>query len=207
MHLFAKIIFITSLLATKALIAQKSTRHLVLDSINHDRESDKGAFNLYIKKPEFEIIVGAFRNRDRSNQGFQPINFTYNVFLPFQYDLNYVHLKAKDKLLKINSTFIIHHSKYGNYALGIGGRFSFLIIKKMYISYQIGVVWCEPVKRNSNDGINNMGFNLHHQFGLNYNITKHFKTSLNVVHLSSGNLFKNVNNNQDVVGVGISYSF
>ncbi|MDO8999692.1 MAG: hypothetical protein Q7W45_08005 [Bacteroidota bacterium] len=179
----------------------------MLDSLNLVRQSDKGIFNLYIKKPEVEIIVGAFRNRETSTQGFEPFNFTYHIYLPFQFDLNYVNLKAKDKLLKINSTFIVHHSKYGNYAIGLGSRFSFLVFKKAYLSYQIGLVWCEPVKKNTNDGINYMGFSLHHEFSFSYNLSKHFKLSANVIHISNGNIFKEVKNIQDVIGLGVAYVF
>lgn len=188
-------------------LAQNNPKQQLLDSLNQSRQGDKGDFNLYIKKPEFEVIVGAFRNRESSTQGFEPFNFTYHVYLPFQYDLNYVNLKAKDKLLKLNTLFIVHHSKYGNYAIGVGERFSFLLVRNLYLSYQIGIVWCEPVKHNTNDGINNMGFNLHHEYGLCYNLNKQLKLSLNVIHLSNGNLFQDVDNNQDVIGFGIAYRF
>jgi len=187
--------------------AQKSPRQTMLDSLNETRQSDKGAFNLYIKKPEIEIIGGVFRNRETATQGFEPINFTYHIYLPFQYDLNYVNVKAHDKLLKINAMLIVHHSKYGNYAMGLGTRFSFLILKKTYLSYQAGVVWCEPVKRNTNDGINYMGFCLHHEFSISYSLAKHFKLSANVVHISNGDIFKDVKNNQDVLGLGLAYVF
>lgn len=203
-----KIILLLSALSLSSTIcAQNNPRENLLDSLNHVRQNDRGVFNLYIKRPEFELIAGAFRNRESSTQGFELVNFTYHVYLPFQYDLNYVNLNAKDKLLKLNTLFIVHHSKYGNYAIGLGERFSFLLVKNLYLSYQIGVVWCEPVKRNTNDGINDMGFNLHHEYGLNYNINKHVKIGINVIHLSNGNLFKDVDNNQDVIGVGVAYGF
>jgi hypothetical protein len=184
---------------------QDDSRQMLLDSLNKAREADRGAFNLYIKKFKAEMIGGVFRNRETSQQGFEPFNFTYNIYLPFQFDLNYVHLKAKDKLLKINAAFIVHHSKYGNYALGLGTRASFLVCKRTYLSYQIGVVWCEKVKSNTNDGINYMGFCLHHEFSLTYVLSKHFEISANVVHISNGNIFKDVKNNQDVLGLGIAY--
>lgn len=179
----------------------------MLDSLNAVRENDRGAFNLYIKKPEIEIIAGVFRNRESIQQGFIPVNFTYHIYLPFQFDLSYVNLKAKDKLLKINTAFIFHHSKYGNYAVGLGTRFSFLLFKKTYGSYQLGVVWCEVVKRNTNDGINNMGFCLHHEFSLCYNLSNHIKLSANAIHLSNGNIFKGGKNLQDVLGIGAAYLF
>lgn len=200
-------LFVCFILFTLSGFAQESPRQHMLDSLNKVRENDRGIFKLYIKKPEIEIIAGVFRNRETATQGFEPINFTYHIYLPFQFDLNYVNLKAHDKLLKINTTLIIHHSKYGNYALGLGNRFSFLIFKRAYLSYQIGLVWCEVVKRNTNDGINTMGFCLHHEFSFSYNISKHFKLSANAVHISSGNLFKGVKNNQDVLGLGIAYMF
>ncbi|HET6992557.1 MAG TPA: hypothetical protein VFJ43_14585 [Bacteroidia bacterium] len=178
-----------------------------MDSLNQARESDKGVFNLYIKKPELEIIAGAFRNRESIHQGFEPVNFTCHVYLPFQFDLNYVNLKAKDKLMKINADLIMHFSKYGNYAIGLGTRFSFLAMKKTYLSYQIGVVWCEPVKANTDDGIIDMGFCLHHEFSISYNLSRHVKLSANAIHLSNGHIFKNVKNNQDVLGVGVAYLF
>lgn len=204
---FKIIFFLGALFFVSITRAQNNQRQILLDSLNQARANDKGDFNLYIKKPEFEIIVGVFRNRESSTQGFEPFNFTYHVYLPFQYDLNYVNLKTKDKLLKVNTLFIVHHSKYGNYAIGAGERFSFLLVRKLYLSYQIGIVWCEPVKHNTNDGINDMGFNLHHEYGLGYNLNKQLKLSLNVIHLSNGNLFQDVDNNQDVIGFGLAYGF
>lgn len=200
-------LLIPFLLFTIPCFAQNDDRQILLDSLNKAREKDRGAFNLYIKKPEIEIIAGAFRSRESSRQGFEPVNFTYHIYLPFQFDLNYVNLHARDKLLKVNSTFIVHHSKYGNYAIGPGLRFGFLIIKKTYLSYQAGVVWCEPVKSNTNDGIIYMGFNLHHELSLSYTISKHIKISANAIHLSNGHIFKKVKNNQDVLGIGLSYAF
>ncbi|MBA3680230.1 MAG: hypothetical protein H0W73_03445 [Bacteroidetes bacterium] len=195
------------ILFTTLCFAQKSQRQELLDSLNKARESDRGAFNIYIKKLKVEVIGGVFRNRETAQQGFEPINFTYNIYLPYQFDLNYVNLPAKDKLIKINTAFIVHHSKYGNYALGLGNRFSFLVLKRTYLSYQIGVVWCETVKKNTNDGINYMGFCLHHEFSLHYCLSKHFELSANAVHISNGNIFKGVKNNQDVLGLGIAYQF
>lgn len=199
--------FIYFLIFTLPCSAQKDAREVLLDSLNNVREKDRGAFNLYIKKPEIEIIAGVFRNRESIWQGFEPVNFTYHIYLPFQFDLNYVNLKAKDKLLKINAAFIVHHSRYGNYAMGLGNRFSFLILKKTYVSYQIGLVWCEVVKRNTNDGINHMGFALHHEFSLSYTLSEHFKLSANAIHLSNGNIFTGGKNLQDVLGVGAAYLF
>lgn len=193
------------LIFTTSCFGQNSPKANLLDSINKSREIDRGAFNLYIKKPEFEIIAGNYRNRETSQQGFEPFTLTYHIYLPFQFDLNYVNQTAKDKLLKINMAFIIQHSKYGNYAAGLGSRFSFLVFKKTYVSYQFGIVWCEPTNRNANDGINEMGFCLHHEFSLNYNLSKHIKLSGNVLHLSNGNLFKRGKNNQDVIGLGLAY--
>ncbi len=200
-------LFIFFLLFSIPCFAQNNAKQTLLDSLNKAGESDRGSFNLYIKKLELEIITGVFRNRETSQQGFEPVNFTYHVYLPFQFDLNYVNLKAKGKLLKINTAFIVHHSKYGNYAIGLGTRFSFLVLKKTYLSYQLGAVWCEPVKRNTNDGINYMGLCLHHEFSLSYTLSEHIKLSANIVHISSGQIFKGVENNQDVLGVGIAYLF
>lgn len=179
----------------------------MLDSLNVARANDRGAFNLYIKKPEVEVIAGLYRNRTSVWQGFDPVTFTYNISLPFQYDLNYVNLKAKDKLMKLNVNFVFHHSKFGNYAAGGALRISFLVAHKTYVSYQGGVVWCEVVKRNTNDGINYMGFNMNHQFSVNYNLTSHIKFSANIIHTSGGKLFNGIDNLQDVLGFGAAYQF
>jgi hypothetical protein len=195
------------LLFTIPCLGQTNHSKTLLDSLNKSREIDRGAFNLYIKKAEVEIIAGVFRSRTFDQQGFEPLSVTYHIYLPFQFDLNYVNQRAKDKLFKLNTIAIIQHSKYGNYALGLGSRFSFLVLKNMYFSYQIGIVWCEPIKRNTNDGINYMGFCLHHEFSLSYSLSKRFKLSANVIHISNGNLFKKVDNNQDVLGLGIAYLF
>jgi hypothetical protein len=85
------------MILTLSSVAQ-NRRNEILDSLNEARSYDKGAFNLYIKKLEFEIIAGAYRNRQTALQSFSPLTFTYQVYLPFQYDLNYVNLKARDKL-------------------------------------------------------------------------------------------------------------
>ena len=200
-------IIIAFVIFTITSFAQNSPKKHLLDSLNNVHEKDRGIFNLYIKKLKVEIIAGVFRNRDAPQQNFEPFNLTYNIYLPFQFDLNYVNLKANDKLLKLNTALIVHHSKYGNYAIGLGERFSFLIFKKTYLSYQIGVVWCESVNSKANDGINYMGFCLHHEFSLNYIVSKHFELSANAVHISNGNIFNGVYNNQDVLGLGIAYQF
>ncbi len=200
-------IIIAFVIFTITSFAQNSPKKHLLDSLNKTHEKDRGIFNLYIKKLKVEIIAGVFRNRETPQQNFEPINFTYHIYLPFQFDLNYVNLKANDKLLKLNTTLIVHHSKYGNYAIGLGERFSFLILKKTYLSYQIGLVWCESVNNKANDGINYMGFCLHHEFSLSYILSKHFELSANAVHISNGNIFNGVYNNQDVLGLGIAYQF
>ncbi len=200
-------LIVALLIISLSSFAQKSNQQFLLDSLNKSREADRAAFNLYAKKLKVEVIAGGYRNRAIANQGFEPINFTYNFFLPFQFDLNYVHLAAREKIMKINMTLIVHHSKYGNYAMGLGNRLSFLVHKKSYLNYQFGLVWCEPIKKGTNDGINYMGFCLHHQFSFSYTLSKNLELSANVVHLSSGNLFKNVKNNQDVIGIGLAYSF
>jgi hypothetical protein len=92
------------LIFTTSCFGQNSPKEMLLDSLNKSREIDRGAFNLYIKKPEFEIIAGNYRNRETSQQGFEPFTLTYHIYLPFQFDLNYVNQTAKDKLLKIECT-------------------------------------------------------------------------------------------------------
>lgn len=186
---------------------QNNSKQTLLDSLNKSREKDLGAFNLYVVNTKLEFIAGAFRNRSSSSQGFQPFTCTYHVYFPFQLELNRVNERAGDKLMKINMPLIVHHSKYGNYALGLGGRFNFLVYKRLYLSYQIGVVWCEVVRKDTDDGFQNMGFNFHHEFNLSYGITKRIALSANLIHISNGGLFKNVKNNQDVLGIGVSYNF
>lgn len=181
-------------------------RLTMLDSINTKREKDRGVFKLYIKRPEFECMAGMYRNRETATQGFAPFTLTYQVYLPFQFDLDYLNKPAGDKLMKLNTVMVIHHSRFGNYALGLGQRFSFLIFKQAYLSYQPGLVWCEPVKKGTDDGIVSMGFSLHHAFTFSYYLSSMFKVSANVLHLSGGNLFKGVKNNQDVLALGLSYS-
>jgi Lipid A 3-O-deacylase (PagL) len=199
-------ILLTVVLATSCYgYGQENSKQTLLDSLNKAREKDLGAFNLYVTKTKLELIGGAFSNR--SNQGFQPFTFTYHVYLPFQLELNRVNEKAGDKLIKINMPLIVHHSKYGNYALGLGNRFSFLVYKRLYLSYQIGLVWCEVVKKDTDDGFTKMGLNFHHEFNLSYGITKRIALSANLIHISNGGLFKNVKNNQDVLGIGVSYNF
>ncbi len=186
---------------------QDNEKQALLDSLNTAREKDLGAFNLYVTKTKLEFIGGFYRNRTSASQGFQPFTCTYHVYLPFQLELNRVNLRAEDKLIKINMPLIVHHSRYGNYAMGLGTRFSFLIVKRLYLSYQIGVVWCEVVKKDTDDGFEKMGFNFHHEFNLSYGITKRIAVSANLIHISNGGLFKDVKNNQDVLGVGLSYNF
>lgn len=199
-------ILLTAVLATSCYsYAQENSKQTLLDSLNKAREKDLGAFNLYVTKTKLEFIGGAFSNR--SDQGFQPFTCTYHVYLPFQLELNRVNEKAGDKLLKINVPLIVHHSKYGNYAMGLGTRFSFLVYKRLYLSYQIGLVWCEVVRKDASDGFEKMGFNFNHQFSISYGITKRFALSANLMHVSNGGLFKDVKNMQDVIGIGVSYNF
>ncbi len=201
------ILFSVLLITGSWCYSQDSRKQELLDSLNTAREKDLGAFNLYVTKTKLEFIGGFYRNRSSATQGFQPFTCTYHVYLPFQLELNRVHLKAGDKLIKINMPLIVHHSKYGNYAIGLGNRFSFLIVKRLYLSYQIGLVWCEVVKKDTDDGFKNMGFNFHHEFNISYGITKRFALSANLIHISNGGLFKDIKNNQDVLGVGVSYNF
>ena len=186
-------------------LAQERKR--VLDSLDNASENRRGVFKLYIIRPTAEIYLSGYRNRESALQGFRPLTLSYILYLPFQYDLSYVHLKAKEKLIKLNTVFILHHSSYFNYAMGIGERFSFLLFKHTYLSYQGGVSWCEVVNRKASDGINTMGFSFHHVFSLKYTITDCFGLSFNLSHLSGGNIFKDVNNNQDAIGFGASYQF
>ncbi len=185
--------------------SQNKNKQELLDSLNKAREKDLGAFNLYATKTKLEFIAGAYRST--SDKGFQPFTCTYHVYLPFQLEFNRVNLKAGDKLIKLNTPLIVQHSKYGNYAIGLGERFSFLIAKRLYFSYQIGVVWCEVVKKDTDDGFRQMGFNFHHEFNISYGITKRIALSANLIHISYGGVFKNVKNNQDVLGIGVSYNF
>jgi hypothetical protein len=122
-------------------------------------------------------------------------------------EFNRVNFKAGDKLIKLNTPLIVQHSRYGNYAIGLGERFSFLIAKRLYFSYQVGLVWCEVVKKDTDDGFRQMGFNFHHEFNISYGITKRIALSANLIHISYGGVFKNVKNNQDVLGIGVSYNF
>lgn len=186
---------------------QENSKQALLDSLNKAREKDLGAFNLYATKTKLEFIAGAYRNRSSASQGFQPFTCTYHIYLPFQLEFNRVNEKAGDKLMKFNMPLIVHHSKYGNYAMGLGGRFSFLICKRLYFSYQIGLVWCEVVKKDTDDGFQTMGFNFHHEFNVSYGISKRVALSANLIHISNGGLFKDVKNNQDVLGIGVSYNF
>lgn len=185
--------------------SQKSPKQLMLDSINNAREKDRGVFKLYIKKFKGEIIPGFYNTRETTTPDFKPFSTTYNIYLPFQLDLSYLNMQAKDKLLKLNSVIAIQHSNYGNYAIGLSERFSFLLLKKTYLSYQIGVVWVESTSKKAPDGLTNMGFCFHHNFALSYRISKHFEFSLNAIHISNGAIFKNAKNLQDVLGVGLAY--
>lgn len=181
------------------------TRNEVLDSLNNVRKPEKGVFNLYIKKFKAEIIPGFYRTRQDGDNSFNPLNFTYNVYLPFQFDLNYANIKAKEKIFKINPVLVIHHSTKGNYAAGLATRLSFLICPKIYLSYQFGLIWCEVTNKNAKDGLTNKGFNLHHNLALSYSISKSIEVTLNVLHVSNGSLFKTPGNLQDVFGIGIAY--
>lgn len=175
----------------------------VLDSLNEARKSEKGLFKLYIKKFKAEAIVGVYRNR--KDMAFKALNLTYLLYLPFQFDLNYANNQAKEKLLKINPLVVIHHSTEGNYAAGLAAKISFLVFPKAYLSYQLGLIWCEVTNPKANDGLTNKGFNLHHNLAFSYSISKSIEVSLNVLHVSNGSLFKTQGNLQDVVGIGIAF--
>ncbi len=186
-----------------SIITKAQNRNLVLDSLNDARKSDRGLFKLYIKKFKAEAIVGLYRNR--KDMSFKGMNFTYLLYLPFQFDLNYASIKAKEKLLKINPVVVIHHSTKGNYSAGLATKISFLVFPKAYLSYQLGLVWSEVTNPTANDGLINKGFNLHHNLALSYSISKSIELSLNVLHVSNGSLFKTQGNLQDVIGIGIAF--
>lgn len=175
-----------------------------LDSINKINRKTEGAFNLYIKPFRGEAVAGLHRNR-LSGNGFNPFNLTYNVYLPFEWSLNYLNNIAHDKLLKTNVLLLLHHTNNGNYAIGAGLRNSFLIIPKLYFNYQIGLAWCEVVKRNTSDGFVGMGPAFHHQISLSLFVNKQVEFSLNVIHLSNGNIFNSPANLQDVIGLGLAF--
>ena len=99
----------------------------------------------------------------------------------------------------------LHHSNNGNYAIGSGLRNSFLILPKFYFNYQIGLAWCEVVKKNTKDGFVGMGMAFHHQISFSIFINKQVELSLNVLHLSNGNVFNSPANLQDVIGIGIAF--
>lgn len=184
----------------KLLFAQNKT----LDSINNANRNNLGAFNLYIKSFRAEAVGGFYRNRSPGNS-FSPFNLTYNVYLPFEWSLNYINNIAHDKLLKSNLLLFLHHSNYGNYAFGAGLRNSFLIIPKLYFNYQIGLAWCEVVNKNKIDGFVGMGTAFHHQISLSVFLNKQIELSLNIVHLSNGNIFNSPPNLQDVIGIGFAF--
>lgn len=205
LHIRSLLLLSVLLTAVGWCYGQEKSKQELLDSLNKAREKDLGAFNLYATKTKLEFIAGAYRST--TDQDFQPFTCTYHIYLPFQLEFNRVNLKAGDKLIKLNTPLIIHHSRYGNYAVGLGERFSFLIMKRLYVSYQIGLVWCEVVKKNTGDGFKQMGFNFQHEFNISYGITKRIALSANLIHISNGGVFKKIKNNQDVLGIGVSYNF
>lgn len=185
---------------SKGLFSQKE----ILDSLNSATRHREGVFNLYIQPFRGEANVGFYRNRISGNH-FEPINLNYNIYLPFEWSLNYLNNFAHDKLLKTNLVLFLHHTNNGNYAIGAGLRNSFLILPKFYFNYQLGLAWCEVVKRNTSDGFVGMGPAFHHQISLSLFINKQVELSLNVIHLSNGNIFNSPANLQDVIGLGIAF--
>lgn len=181
-----------------------SAQNNTLDSINQLSRHKEGAFNLYVKPFRGEAVVGVYRNRVPGNN-FTPFNLNYNIYLPFEWSLNYLNSLAHDKLLKTNVVLLLHHTNNGNYAIGAGLRNSFLIIPKLYFNYQLGLAWCEMVKANTGDGFVGMGPAFHHQISLSLFINKQVELSLNVIHLSNGNIFNSPANLQDVIGFGIAF--
>jgi hypothetical protein len=192
--------FILFFLINKLFNAQVNT----LDSINYLNRNNQGAFNLYIKSFRGETVGGFYRNRSPNNK-FNPFNLTYNIYLPFEWALNYINNIAHDKLLKSNLLIFLHHSNNGNYAFGVGLRNSFLIIPKLYFNYQLGLAWCEVVKRNTADGFVGMGPAFHHQISISYFINKQVELSFNIIHLSNGNILNSPSNLQDVIGIGVAF--
>ncbi|TAF73057.1 MAG: hypothetical protein EAZ53_13920 [Bacteroidetes bacterium] len=183
--------------------AQKNS--YILDSLNESRKNERGLFKLYIKKFKAEVITGVYRTRKDNDMSFKALNFTYLLYLPFQFDLNYANNRAREKLLKINPLVVIHHSTKGNYAAGLATKISFLVFRKAYLSYQLGLIWCEVTNPIAGDGLTNKGFNLHHNLAFSYSISKSIEISLNVLHVSNGSLFKTPGNLQDVFGIGIAF--
>jgi len=183
------------------------TRTQLLDSLLKADEPLRGKFALYIRPAAFEIMTGLYRSRTQITTPFSPFAASYQVYLPFQFELGYLHFSEKEKLIKLNTLVVFHHTNHLNYAMGLGERLSFLLTHKTYLSYQGGIVWCEVMNRKVNDGITMMGFSLHHVMTLSYQLTQPFNLSLNFCHLSSGRLFQSIDNNQDYIAVGIKYTW
>lgn len=170
--------------------------------------NNKGKFDLFITGAQLELLLGLYRNRSQGSARFTPINFTYQIYFPFQYELNYKSRKeTEDKLFKINFLTFIHHSNKGNYGIGFAPKFSFLLFRRAYLSYQIGIGWFEVTAPAAKDGLNKKGFNFHHILAFTYHLTPRWQLSLNGMHVSNGGILGRNGNLQDVIALGVGYQF
>ncbi len=166
----------------------------------------RGQMVFNITRGKVELENGLYRSRLQGIQPFKYGGFVYQAYFPFQWSLIRREEPAADPIMKINMLVFLHHSTAGNYGLGLSTRISWLLVKKLYLSYQIGLGWFEA-NSEKNDGLNNRGLNFQHQLSLSRQMGYHWGLSLNVLHVSNGNMFGKPTNIQDMVALGAYWQF
>lgn len=179
-------------------------------------QSSKGNFELEITKAKLGVNIGPYRGRTEEtsgpfNQGFSGFG---QIYFPFQWSVDYEKNFADSSIKKneynnriflIRPNAIFHYVDNGSMAFGLGLQFSFLITRQFYLEYQLSGVYLEATK----DGLPDLndGFNLHHFVSLSKPISKNFSLSVGIVHMSGAGIGNGKTSNQDVITLGLKWSF
>lgn len=175
-----------------------------------------GKMKLEINPARISLVVGPYRGRTSETNDFfnQGLAAKGQIYFPFQlsidYKKNYTDSfsnlnEYNNRIFLIRPAAILHYVNNGSYAFGLGCQFSWLLFKVFYIEYQIGGIYLEATQKAAPDL--SSGFNLHHYVSFSKPLSKNISAAVGVIHLSGAHLSKAKGSNQDVITIGITYSF
>lgn len=186
--------------------AEQSAAGKLLDSIDLADCRRAGQFGLYNMRAKLELLLGVHRSRlPGGPKGFHPAVFTWQLYFPYQYELRSVHPFSHEKRMLLRLLAFVHHTASGNYGVGISAQLAWLLVRHLYLRYQLGVGWFENPIPTANDGMTRKGIHFHHVLQLSYALRQQWSISVNLGHVSNGSLFGKTGNVQDNVLVGVSY--
>ncbi len=176
----------------------------------------KGDFSIEISNWQFAASTGSITNRI-TNKHFEKIGFSADLYFPFYFAIRKNDSLSKNILGDKNVTkanhvfffrqyvsYVFNESK-GNFAMGFGNQFSFGIIPKLFIDYELGISWSENLLSLNSSGLRR-GLSFRHFVVLKKTLSKRFDVGLGFMHLSDGDFFSN-KTNYDMTSLRIYYSF